>query len=320
LDRINPSYRNVLASALYQRGWLTANGRKDQARAVGLFQGLVDEFPDNSSYRYELTISLVSLASASLGHFPKVGDSRVNVTEIHPIVQRALRIASVPPVDNRVLAHAYCCFAKLDVSEGRPDEGEQKYREAIRLRRLAVKEHPTEGRSREHLVRDCNELGNLFEQRGNLQQAEYWYRQALEAGNALRRDFPSMKNFKKFVAEALKGLTRVLQAKVVRPKRRQLLLIPRKPRWRICRPVAHCGKMSAFAKPLLDDRRIEKRPMRKSRQTKSLIGPVQTPRRFRCAPAGPLCLLCRVMTEYFCKGIGDAGGVPAANKLRATLF
>jgi eukaryotic-like serine/threonine-protein kinase len=207
-----PPYRRELALALYQRAWLTRT-RQDHSRAVQLFQGLVDEFPNVTSYQIDLAASLWSFAANYVGEHPSIDASHANVEDVKPILERLLSIVnSLPEKRNVFLAHYYSCLAKLNIYERQLDSAESHFRQAITLRRLAVQESPTEGRVREHLVRDCNELGYLFEQRQQLSEAEHWYREAFSSGQSLFHDFPSMKNLNSFTGFALERLIEVLEA------------------------------------------------------------------------------------------------------------
>jgi eukaryotic-like serine/threonine-protein kinase len=189
----NPAYRFELATALYQRAWISSRPEY-RRRAVKLFRGLVEEYPENGSYRNLLADSL--LASLSwLVHEPKIGQ-RVDIDAALPIAEQALRVAKSQQVDKRFLAEALSYRGKLEICQGQLNEAEKTFLQAIEIARMGLRQDSSTGRAREHLLAHYGRLGFLLEQRGKLQDAEKWYREAFATAESLRHDFPGMKNLR----------------------------------------------------------------------------------------------------------------------------
>ncbi|MEX2316551.1 MAG: tetratricopeptide repeat protein, partial [Pirellulales bacterium] len=193
LHRHSPShapYRYELAVALFQAGWLS---RQYQLPAIDLFEGLVQEFPDDVSYREGLADSLRSWTEGKLSN--TIGQW-VDAEQLRPRIEQTFAIARSPGVYKRHLGHAYDNAAGLAVGEGRLSEAETARQEAIHTYKLAVAERPTEGLTRQHLIISCGQLAHFLEQRGDDDEAERWYREAIVLGEALTHDFPHMRNFR----------------------------------------------------------------------------------------------------------------------------
>jgi serine/threonine protein kinase len=189
----NSSYRRELATALYQRAWISSRPEY-RRRAVKLFQGLVEEYPDNASYRNLLADSLLASLSWLVGE-PMIGQ-RVEADAALPIVEQALRVVNSPQVDKRFVAEALSYRGKLEICQGQLNEAETTFLQAIEIARIGLRQDSSTGRAREHLLAHYGRLGFLLEQRGKLEDAEKWYREAFATAESLRHDFPGMKNLR----------------------------------------------------------------------------------------------------------------------------
>jgi tetratricopeptide (TPR) repeat protein len=194
-DPSNPEYRYELAVVLYQHAWI-AYASSYTPRSIGLFEGLVKEFPENVSYREGLADALRSYVEFMFGtEFPGIGQ-KIDANNLRPLIEQAFQVARSPGVYKRYLGHSYNVSAGFAVCERRLDDAEADYRHAIRAFGEAVAERPTDGRTREHHMRSCRGLASFYEERGDEKQAEQWYRKAVELGEQLTHDFPSMRNFR----------------------------------------------------------------------------------------------------------------------------
>jgi tetratricopeptide (TPR) repeat protein len=175
-----------LAVVLYQHAWLT-HARSSISRSIDLFEGLVQEFHDNVSYREGLAGALTAYVAVL---------QNAGTENFRPIVERAFQIARSPGVYKRFLGHAYESSGSLAVSKGQWDEAEAVYLQSNRAFGEAVAERPTDGRTREHYMVSCQNLASVYERQGEVKPTEHWYRNAIQLGEELTHDFPSMRLFR----------------------------------------------------------------------------------------------------------------------------
>jgi serine/threonine protein kinase/Flp pilus assembly protein TadD len=186
LEPSNASFRAELGTAYKQRGWnamatsFHANaqeGARWPRRAVELFQGLHDEFPNNTTYRAALLEALLSLNVWSNG-----------TKEKETLLARMLPLADSPHMNLRLLGEVKYTIAAIHLEHGRLDEAEESYRESIQIHEAAVNENPTD---LFHLGTANRALGDLLFRRGEFQEAIDYYRKSLDTAEAIRRDFPT---------------------------------------------------------------------------------------------------------------------------------
>jgi serine/threonine protein kinase/Flp pilus assembly protein TadD len=205
----NPAYRYELAVVLFQQGW-TFDIPSCFPRSIELFEALVNEFPDNISYREGLADALRSYFEAFATEFPSIRQS-ADTNKMRSLVESTFRTVRSPGVYQRFLAHAFVLSGGLAVCERRLDDAEADYREAIRAFGEAVAARPTDSRTRQHYMRACQGLASFLEERGDDKQAEYWYRKAIELGEELTHDFPRMRLYRIDENECVAHFVRLLK-------------------------------------------------------------------------------------------------------------
>jgi tetratricopeptide (TPR) repeat protein len=173
-----------------------------------LFQGLLDEFPHEVSYRKGLVECLNGIIN--LGTVPRIGDSRIDTVRLRPIAEMAIEIGRSLPPGDPTLATGPGTLALLNVVEGRLDDAEANQRECIRFERAVVEKNPLSG-TRGMLMRSCSTLARMLLLRDKLDEAEDWYREALKIGNGIKRDFPGMRDNESILGQIVIGFVALLQ-------------------------------------------------------------------------------------------------------------
>jgi tetratricopeptide (TPR) repeat protein len=203
----NVDFRVELGTACKQRSWnamAIPSSPEENARwarrAVELFQSLHDEFPDNIQYHAGLLDSLLALDVWSR-----------TTEETESLLDRMTPLAQSLRKNKLLQGLVQATIGKLHMHHGDVDKAEQSFREGIRFYREGLDENPNESRTRFHLSGNYRGLGDLLFRRAKLEEAVQCYRESLEIGQTLRRDFPATTLFFQQNAFALVSLAECLQ-------------------------------------------------------------------------------------------------------------
>jgi serine/threonine protein kinase len=176
------------------------------ARASAILDQLVHDFPARTDYRYELAETLAR------------GDLRGTEAEMEPRLRRALALAEALRTDDAssprypvLAAHIQSKLGAVLHQQGRPEETEETYRQAIELLKpLARQARPNSGDVFE-LARARDALANLYRERGRLADARGVLEESIAELQKLRKADPRYRPLAGLAAEQYRSLAEILK-------------------------------------------------------------------------------------------------------------
>ena len=230
--------------------WLGEDRPAEQAyvQAIGIFQGLADQYPGNAEYRHNLAHSHNKLGNLFRENGGRIADSereyrtalaitrkleidfpgkyrgwvagrlnniglvlsaRGRLAEAESVHREALAIRLEP--GQGALVESYTNLRSVLYMAGRLEEAEQLSHQALAIREKAVAKFPKSQIGRFHLAISHGDLGLVLAKRDRYAEGENAYRKSLALFEKLTTDFPNVPDYRECVARSHSNLGNLLK-------------------------------------------------------------------------------------------------------------
>jgi tetratricopeptide (TPR) repeat protein len=173
------------------------------ARASAILEKLSLDFPASADYRYELAETLAR------------GDLRGPEPEIESRLRRALALAEALRGDDAssprypiLAAHIQSKLGAVLHQQGRPEETEESYRQAIELLKSLARQGRSNSGDVFELARARDALANLYRERGRLTDARGVLEESIAELQKLRKSDPRLRSI---LVEQYRSLAEILK-------------------------------------------------------------------------------------------------------------
>jgi serine/threonine protein kinase len=171
-----------------------AEAKENYRHALALFQGLVEEFPDDPGYRHHLARCLCGTVSDVIwSHFDTEQERETALRQAVQLQERLARELPARAEYQQELGEGYCELGRLlQYNRRQLDEAHQLLRRAIAIHAKLVEEHPTVPQYRLDLGKSLGSLGLLLQTTYKLEEADDVLCRSLEVHQKLVDDFPGL--------------------------------------------------------------------------------------------------------------------------------